>query len=327
MQDSDDRLMFLARVASLYYENGKNQQQIADTLGVSRSAVSRFLTEAKELGLVEIIVHYPWRRDIDLENKIQGLFGLEGVRVLLSREQSHDEMLQGIGTLAAEVFDSMLKPTSVVGVAWGTALYQVIRFVSSRRMPAVEVVQMIGATESEQRLNTDGPRLAQLLAERVGGFYRHLHAPLIIESREAHQALLQERSIRETLGRAEEADIALIGIGTTHPELYSILRAGYVDQEETVRIREQGAVGDICGQHFDERGNKLDIDISSRAVAVSLEKLKKIPLVIGAAGGELKGEAIRAALRGGYVNFLVTDDSAAKWIVNNSGEDNTRSSA
>lgn len=313
--NTNDRRMFLARVASLYYENGKNQQQIADSLGLSRSAVSRFLTEARTIGLVEITVHYPWNANGELENRLLRLFPLKGARVLVSKEKNYDEMLQGLGTLAAEEFDKLLKPESVVGMAWGTALYQFTRFVHTHRYSSVEVVQMIGATESKQRAVTDGPVLAQRLADRLGGYCRHLHAPLILESSEVHQALLADRSIRETIKRAEEADIALIGIGSTYPELYSILRAGYVNVEETLQIRGQGAVGDICGQHFDVNGNKLEIDISKRAVAISLEKLKQIPSVIAVAGGERKGEAILAALKGGYVNILITDEAAAAWVV------------
>ena len=317
--EREDRRMFLARVASLYYEGGKNQQQIADYLHVSRSAVSRFLTEARELGIVEITVHYPWRTNTELEETLRQRFGLKGIRVLVSGERSYDEMLQGLGTLAAEELERLINPAAVIGIAWGTALYQVIRFVRPHRFQSLEVVQMIGATGSEQRLNTDGPILSQLLAERLGGIYRHLHAPLILESKEVHQALLQDRSISETLKRAENADIALIGIGSTRPELYSILRAGYVNEEETLRICEQGAVGDICGQHFDISGNKLDVELSSRAVAVSLEALKKIPVVLGVAGGKKKGDAILAALRGGYVNYLITDESAARWIHTQAG--------
>jgi len=319
-EEREDRRMFLARVASLYYEAGKNQQQIADSCGVSRSAVSRFLTEARELGIVEITVHYPWRTNAKLEDSIRERFNLKGIRVLVSGERSYEEMLQGLGTLAADELESLLGPESVIGIAWGTALYQVIRFVRPHRYPSLEVVQMIGATGSQQKLNTDGPILAQLLAERLGGFYRHLHAPLILESKEVHQALLQDRSIRETLKRAENADIALIGIGSTRPELYSILRAGYVTEEETNRIREQGAVGDICGQHFDIDGKKIDVDISSRAVAVSLEALQKIPVILGVAGGEEKGDAILAALRGGHVNYLITDETAARWITAHAGK-------
>jgi DNA-binding transcriptional regulator LsrR (DeoR family) len=191
----------------------------------------------------------------------------------------------------------------------------VLRFVRARRFPALEVVQMIGATRTEQKLSTDGPILAQLLADRLGGFYRHLHAPLVLESKEAYKGLMGDRTIRETLKRAEEADIALIGIGSTRPELYSLLRAGYVNKKETLKIRQQGAVGDICGQHFDINGKKVDVDISSRAVAINLEKLKKIPQVIAVAGGEMKGDAILAALRGGFAGILVTDDAAARWVV------------
>jgi len=317
-EEREDRRMFLARVSSWYYESGKNQQQIADSLGVSRSAVSRFLTEARENGIVEIIVHYPWRTNRELEEKFLKQFGLKGIRILASEERNYDEILQGLGTLAAEELEQIIGPETVIGIAWGTALYQVIRYIRAHRFPSVEVVQMIGATGSEQKLHTDGPVLAQLLAGRLGGFYRYLHAPLVLESKEAHQALLKDRSIRETLQRAEEADVALIGIGSTRPELYSILRAGYVDEVETNRIREQGAIGDICGQHFDIDGNKIDVDISNRAVAISLDKLKEIPIVFAVAGGEQKGDAILAALRGGYVDFLITDDAAAKWIIEHS---------
>ena len=124
-----------------------------------------------------------------------------------------------------------------------------------------------------------------------------------------------DRAIRETLKRAEEADIALIGIGSTRPELYSILRAGYVDEKEAVRVRKEGAIGDICGQHFDIRGNEFNVEYSSRSIAIRPDKLKKIPKVIAVAGGELKGDAVLAALRGGFMNILITDDAAARWVV------------
>jgi deoxyribonucleoside regulator len=314
-EESENRQMFLARVASLYYEAGKNQQQIADTLGVSRSAVSRFLTEARERGIVEIIVHYPWRTNNDLEENIRTKFNLTGIRVLDSKERDYDEMLQGLGTLAAEELDSIVTPESVIGMAWGTALYQLLRFVRPHRFPSLEVVQMIGAMGSDHKLGTDSPVLVQLLAGRLGGFYRHLHAPLIVETTEAHSALMGDRTIKETLARAEAADIALIGIGSTRPELYSLLRSGYVDKDETVRIREKGAVGDICGQHFDQNGREIDVGVSRRSIAIGLEHLKKIPTVLAVAGSEMKGDAILAALRGGYVHVLITDDAAARWVV------------
>lgn len=58
-QPSETRLRLLTRVAELYYEQGLTQEGISAELGYSRSAISRLLTEAREVGIVEITIHYP----------------------------------------------------------------------------------------------------------------------------------------------------------------------------------------------------------------------------------------------------------------------------
>ncbi|MFU1881212.1 sigma factor-like helix-turn-helix DNA-binding protein, partial [Enterococcus faecium] len=44
----------LVKIASMYYEEGMTQAEIAKIIGVSRSLVSKNLIDAKEAGLVEI---------------------------------------------------------------------------------------------------------------------------------------------------------------------------------------------------------------------------------------------------------------------------------
>lgn len=314
MQIDDERLIYLARVASLYYDHGKSQQEIAEEIGVSRSAVSRLLTEAQEKGIVEIIVHYPWRTSPELEQALLSTFNLKAVRVLQRGHKSYQEMLQGLGMLAAQYLHSILSDGMVIGISWGTALYQMIRAMRPLNLSAVEIVQIIGATGAEN-VPTDGPILAQLLANRLGGFCRYLHAPLIVNTETGRETLLQDRNIRETLARAAQADIALVGIGATNSELYSLLRAGYVDEAQAQHIRALGAVGDICAQHYAVTGQWLDIDINRRVVGISLETLSKIDVVIGVAGGSQKGATILGALRGRYINVLITDDQAAQKVL------------
>ena len=48
---------------------------------------------------------------------------------------------------------------------------------------------------------------------------------------------------------------------------------------------------------------------------MTLEELKRTPRVIGVAGGGRKVEAIRACLKGGLVNVLVTDKFTAEKLV------------
>jgi DNA-binding transcriptional regulator LsrR (DeoR family) len=314
MQPDDNRTVFLARVASLYYDQQKSQQEISAELGVSRSAISRFLTEARERGIVEIIVHYPWRTSPSLEQELIAAFNLKSARVLKTENKSYDEMLQGLGTLAAQLLETVLCDGMIIGISWGTALYQMIRAMQPRNLPGVEVVQLIGATGSEN-VPTDGPVLARFLSDRLGGFPRYLHAPLIVENEAVRETLLQSRNIQETLARAAQADVALVGIGSTNSELYSLKRAGYVDEAETQQIRAAGVVGDICSQHYSLSGECLDIDINHRTVGISLDILSKIDTVIGVAGGSRKGAAILGALHGRHINVLITDERAAQKIL------------
>lgn len=314
VQKNESRLNYLARVAWLYYDQEKSQQEVADEMGISRSAVSRLLTEAREKGIVEIIVHYPWRTLPALEEELVATFGLKEARVLLREDKTYEQMLQGLGTLAAQYLDTLLHNGMIIGISWGTALYQMVRAVRPRNLSGVEVVQVIGATGAEA-VPTDGPMLAQLLSQRLGGIARYLHAPLIVENKAARDTLLQDRNIRETLARARQADILLVGIGAPSLELYSLLRAGYVDQAEAQQIRAAGVAGDICANHYNLSGEWLDININHRTIGIGLDVLRRINRVIGVAGGAQKGAAILGALRGRHVNILITDDHAAKKVL------------
>lgn len=125
--------------------------------------------------------------------------------------------------------------------------------------------------------------------------------------------MLQEPRIRETLRLARRADLALVGIGA--PEVYSLLRAGYLDREALAQLRTQGVVGDVCARHYDAQGRVLDIELNQRIVGIELQALHDIEQVTGVAGGEAKAEAILGALRGGHVNVLITDDATARKVL------------
>jgi DNA-binding transcriptional regulator LsrR (DeoR family) len=303
-------MIYLARVASLYYDQDKTQQEIATELNITRSAISKLLTEARREGIVEIKVHYPWRSSAELEAMLRSTFGIADAKVLLRDNKSYDEVVKGLGILAAEYLNSILRPDIRIGLSWGTALYQMISALQPVNLPDAEVVQLLGATGAENN-PTDGPLLAQLLANRLNCTGRFLHAPLIVESEAAYNAIRQDRNIQKALQLAREVDVAFVGIGSTDPELYSLARAGYVSTSEIDELRVQGAVGDICAHHFSIDGRILEIGINRRIVGISIEDMETIPRVVGVAGGKKKAETILGALRGGYVDVLITDEEAA----------------
>jgi deoxyribonucleoside regulator len=308
------RRAYLAKIASLYYERGKGQQEIALEIGVSRSAVSRLLTEAREAGIVEIKIHYPWRTSAELEQALCHTFGLTKAVVLAREDQPYERMLEGLGILAAQYFEEILHDGMMIGISWGLALYQMIKVMPICHLKNTEIVQLVGATGHENA-GIDGPDLAALLAARLGGRCRYLHAPAVVETEAARETLLQDHNIHETLNRAEMCEVALVGIGTTASALNSMLRTGYLTEAELEHIRQAGAVGDVCAQHYAITGRWLDIDINRRTIGVGVPALGKIKTVIGVAGGTLKSAAILGALHGGFVNALITDDLAAQEVL------------
>lgn len=309
-----ERTELLAQVASMYYEDNLNQDEIARRIDASRSTVSRMLQEARKAGVVEITVHYPWKNVPEIETDLIARFRLRQARVLLGRGRPYQEILRGLGVLAARYIEGILVEGTVLGISWGKAVYSTVRALRSDRSLPITVVQMVGAVGEGDPL-IDGPDLVRLLASVYGGEYRYFHAPLIVEDARAREVLLQEPRIRETLSLARRADVALVGIGAPSPEVSSLLRAGYLDREELAQLRAQGGVGDICARHYDAHGRVLDIELNQRTVGIELAALHYIEQVIGVAGGEAKAEAILGALRGGHVNVLVTDDATARKVL------------
>ena len=65
----------------------------------------------------------------------------------------------------------------------------------------------------------------------------------------------------------------------------------------------------------DENGELIPSDIEDRLISTPLEKLRAMDNVVGLAAGTQKAEAIRAVLRGGYLDVLITDEPTAALLL------------
>lgn len=311
---SEEKLALLAKVASLYYEKNLTQAEIAKRLNISRPQVSRLLAESRQEGVVEIIIHHPTTKSTSLEQNLLDRFALKEVKLLASGQLGYAQLIERLGVLAARHMEERLEDGMILGISWNSGVYQVVNALRAARRKKVTVVQLTGAVGSINPL-IDGPDLTRWLAQTLGGQYKYLPAPLLVESQATREALLQERSIRETLALLDQMDMALIGIGSLSPALSSLLLAGYITEAELREIIRQGGVGDICSYHYDLRGNVLPLELHQRLIGVSLEMLRKTPYVIGVGGGIDKASAVLGALRLGVLDCLITDEIAARAVI------------
>jgi deoxyribonucleoside regulator len=311
---TQDRASLLADVAEMYYLEQKNQAEIAEFIGVTRSMVSRLLTEARESGIVEIRVRRPVQSDRELSLALIERFGLKDATVVTFPYSGGDHLLSALGSAAAQMLKRYLAPNMILGLAWGTSISATVdAFEAANRIP-VRVVQLVGAMGA-RNMEYDGHDLVARMSEKIGGEAYYLNAPYLCQSAEMAQSLLETKSIRETISLGRKTDVALLGVGTTTPEYSSFYLAGYISQQELQRLRREGAVGDVGGLHFDLEGDPASEDFSDRLVSIRRKELQAIPVRLGVAGGEGKVDAILGALRGGYLNVLVTDSVAARKIL------------
>jgi DNA-binding transcriptional regulator LsrR (DeoR family) len=94
-----------------------------------------------------------------------------------------------------------------------------------------------------------------------------------------------------------------------------VIEAGILSEGELAELHAVGAVGDIALRFFDANGNAVDHPINERIVGLDLPQIRRIPRVIGVAGGLEKLPVIRGALRGGLLNVLITDRSVAEKLL------------
>ena len=309
-----DRASLLADVAEMYYLEEKNQAAIAKTIGVTRSMVSRMLTEARESGIVEIRIQRPLQLDSVLETELKEKFGLKDVFVVVTSHRSGERLTRSLGNAGAQMLARYLVPQKILGLAWGTSISATVDAFEAKEQIPVKVVQLVGAMGA-RNMEYDGHDLVSRITEKLGGEAYYLNAPYLCQSPEVAKSLLETKSVRETISVGKKTDIALLGIGTTVPDYSSFYLAGYVTRRELDDLRQAGAIGDVCGLHFDLQGQPACDDFCERLVSIRRPDLLSIPLRLAVAGGEGKANAILGALRSRYVNVLVIDSVTARKVL------------
>lgn len=316
--DSDTRKQLLAEVANLYFKEKKTQAQIGRSLGYSRSAVSRLLSEAEEQGIVEITIKFPISRDYDLESRLKKKYGLETAFVVNTGDLSYENTLQIVGRMGAYYLEQTLKENTLVGIGWGTSLSAVVKSMPNLKLAGMRVVQVIGSVGGLSDQQVDGPGVAADFARKLNAEYQILHSPLFLDSVAACQTMKEQKQIIETLREGEIAEVIILGIGTVEidPLYSSIFRSGFMDEGEIKEVMEHGGVGNFCGLIFNHEGEIMDIEANKRSMAIDLGKLKdRSSKIIGVAAGKNKSQAIESTLKGKWLDVLITDSAAARPIV------------
>lgn len=301
----------LVEICRLYYEKEQTQAEIAKAFSISRPAVSKLLSEARQRGIVRIEIRSIYDNDDYLLDELKRLFGLKGGLIVPTGTADESLNRQMIVSQAADYLAKLLPDIHKLGVGWGETVRDVINELDAQdhdSRQARAVCPVIGsAPTAMQWMQTN--ELARILAEKLKSEPYYLHAPAFPTSRTDKDLFMGTEEYRQISDIWAGLDTVLLGVGSypTVPDQATAARFGDL-------LHEKKAVGVLASYYYDSRGEIIDSP-TDFAVRIPLDCLRRARRVIVVSGKTKKVQALHGGLRSGLISHLVTDDGTARQLI------------
>lgn len=313
-ENSDD-IRLMVKVAQLYYEQDMTQAQIACELGIYRTTISRLLKRSREQGIVSIAINYDHNENLWLEQQLKQKFGLKEAVVVASDAVGEEAQLHAVGREGAKLLERLLAPGDIIGFSWGRAVCALVENLpqssQSRQLVCVPIVGgPAGKLESRYHVNT----LTYGAAAKLNAESHLADFPALLDNAFIRNGIMQSDYFKTIASCWDNLDIALVGIGSPAMREGANWCAFYGSEERDDLIARHVA-GDICSRFYDINGAVVETTMSEKTLSIDIAKLKKARYAVGIAMGEEKYDGILGALRGHYINCLVTQRKTAESLL------------
>lgn len=246
--DKYDQSVFLVlKAAYQYYILDRSQNQIAKDLDVSVTTVSRLLKRARDEKIIEFVIRNPYVECLNLGQEISNAFGLKEVIISPVIDMGEDEddsamepeMVKKLVALeGARYLQRVIKENDVLGVTWGSTVYQMINYLNPAQKANTTFVTLHGSL-SNCVTEWDVRTLVSRMAKAFSGRKYILLTDTLMNSAETVKMLKKEKSISQVMDMFDKVDIAINGIGAFYPKVTSILaKPYYLSPDEVAMLKD-----------------------------------------------------------------------------------------
>ncbi|MBW0371133.1 sugar-binding transcriptional regulator [Ensifer adhaerens] len=311
--EANNRLDDAARAGWLYYVAGRTQDEIATVMGISRQSAQRLVSLAMSERLIKVRLDHPIAACLEAAAGLRDKYGLKHVEVVPSDPGSTSTTV-GIAEAGAAEIERWLKSSEpqVLAIGTGRTLKAAVDQLPPMECPQHRIVSLTG------NIGLDGSaayyNVIFSMADAVKARHFPMPLPVLAASAEEREVLHSQSLVQVALKLGAEANVAFVGVGELGPDA-PLCQDGFLAQDEMAGLTKAGAAGEICGWMFDHDGALLSGSFNERVASVPLPPRDRAS-VIGLAKGQRKYEALRAAVTGGIINGLITDEATASYLLN-----------
>ncbi|MDF7664643.1 sugar-binding domain-containing protein [Bifidobacterium sp. ESL0745] len=317
MNDNDDvQRSRVADAAELYWVQGMKAGAVARELGVSRSTVSRLLTQARTQRVIEFKVNRHSDSTVALQQEINKRYRVYASVVDTGGIHDPDTRRMIVGETAATLLSSMVHSNTMIGVTWGRTTEAIAMQLIPKNLSDVQVLPLHGFGNT---LSLGEDYFTQILIRFGKAFnaqVRLLPAPVIFDSEITREMVWKETGIQQILALRKYLDIIVTSVGTPYGYKRSpLFSKGVLSDQDIKELNDKHVIGDISSTFFREDGSTQGISVNKRSTGLTREEILRVPNRVFVVSDENKYSALRTALNMKAVTHLVIDQATAKRLL------------
>lgn len=303
-----EELRLLVKICKMYYLQELNQNDIANQLFISRPQVSKLLSKAKKSNIISIQINDPFAEENFIAEQLKKKYHLENAVIIDTRGKSSAEERQMLAENISIILTSFVSNGSVIGISAGYTIAACARYTNIYNCKDMLFIPLV-AGQSFKGENWYANANCHRFSNRLQSNYMILNVPLIVREKKVREELENNEAVKPVLDSYNNLDVILLGIGQTTPN--STLSKCSISKEEIKWAYEHGVKAIIGASFIDAGGNEMLDTQSDFFMGIKAHQIKKCKSVIAVATGIDKVEAIKATLKGEYVNVFCTNLTTA----------------
>jgi deoxyribonucleoside regulator len=323
---ADERLRQVLKVAYLFYEREMTKTDISHEIRASTTQVIRLLEEAKQQGYVRIEFSPP--KLYELEEQLKAKYNWLKEAVIVSYADDLTFLRRMIGKAAAQYFEAEVGEGSTVALGGGDTMYEMVMALPHEERN-IRLVPAAIIDSGPVLTHIDPAVLVTILwvrsGRKPGGAHfatgLPLNKPLSRQKlKEEYEEFSRRKAVQEVLAEMKRADFLFASLGCLQadPDYEKLAPRPHKYLLENLRLTEaalakEGAIGDLNYSFFDAEGRTSpDWNIFPALGVEQVRLMLKAEKRVVAAAGSYKLAALQSALKGRLFNVLITDEMAAK---------------